>query len=354
MLHRYTLFVLVLLYLVILVQFFREKHRVSGAPWVLAAMIVWPFILTDEWLRAFGQNAAGLSVLTVFTPLLSLTLLYRSVKLLVIDNARPSKLLLWLPVALALLAEIPLLFVSADEKAQWLVSSPTGHPLDNWHIYLVYMVTGFGILVLGILITELIQNYHRYLSSQVADVREFRVQWLGGAMGVTVGLAFCCILLVTAGAFGFFDIHFWQSLFNLLFAIALLQTFIAVIRPQHTSPSPLDYHRLDDLKAEQCIMREALVKAEQTMTDTEAFKSPGLQLKAFAGQCHVDPTTLVIALRLLEKRDFRSFVYQYRLTYAKNELIGSDASLAAQAKRLGVHSEQFLSGVMMNHMRKQR
>jgi len=132
-----------------------------------------------------------------------------------------------------------------------------------------------------------------------------------------------------------------------------LQTFIAVIRPQHTSPSPLDYHRLDDLKAEQCIMREALVKAEQTMTDAEAFKSPGLQLKAFAGQCHVDPTTLVIALRLLEKRDFRSFVYQYRLAYAKNELIGSDDSLA-QAKRLGVHSEQFLSGVMMNHMRKQR
>lgn len=353
MLHRYTLLVLFLLYAVLLFQFFREKHRVAGANWVAAAMAVWPLILVDEIIRAFDLPLAAASSLLVFVPLLCLTLLYRSVKLLVIDNPRPSKPLLWVPVGIASLAQIPLWLVSASEKATWLQASPVGHPLENWALYLAYMVTGFGMLVMGIVITEMIQNYHRYLSCQVVDVREYKVRWLGGAMGISVGLGFCCVLLVTAGAFGFFNITFWQSLFNLLFAIAMLQTFIAVIRPQHTSPSPLDYHRLAELKAQQCVMREALVKAEQAMSSVEAYKKPGLQLKAFAQQCNADPTTMVIALRLLEKRDFRSFVYQYRLAYAKSELLSQDSQLAATAKRLGIHSEQFLSGAMMNHIRKQ-
>lgn len=354
MLHRYTLLVLFLLYAVLLFQFFREKNRVAGANWVAAAMAIWPLILLDEIIRVFDLPLAAVSSVVVFAPLLCLTLLYRSVKLLVIDNPPASKPLLWLPVAIAVVAQAPLWFVSVSEKSVWLQASPVGHPLDNWALYLAYMITGFGMLVMGIVITEMIQNYHRHLSCQVVDVREYKVRWLGGAMGITVGLGFCCVLLVTAGAFGFFNITFWQSLFNVLFAIAMLQTFIAVIRPQHTSPSPLNYRRLDELKAQQCVMREALVKAEQAMSSMEAYKTPGLQLKAFAKDCDADPTTLIIALRLLEKRDFRSFVYQYRLAYAKSELISQDSQLAATAKRLGIHSEQFLSGAMMGHIRRQK
>ena len=350
MLHRYTLLVLGCWYLILLQQCWRHKTSIAGGNWVFWALICWPLTLTDECMRAFDVHIGWLSGVTVAAPLLCLSLLYRHVKLLVVENPPPSKKVLWVPLGITVISQLPMLVMPLAEKVAWLTSSPVGQPLVNWPVYLPYMLNGFGILVLGILIAELIQNYHRYLPSQAVDIRAFRVKWLGGAIGITVGIAFCCIMLVTAGAFGFFKIDFWQSLYNVLFAIAQLQLSVAAIRPQHTSPSPLDYHRLDALKEEQSIMREAVAKAVSTMAASEAYKQPELRLSAFARDCKVDPTTLVVALRLLEKRDFRSFVYQYRLDYAKKEWLATDASIAAAAKRWGMNSEKFLSEVFVQHL----
>lgn len=312
MLHRYTLAVLAACYCFLLITSIVERKRIIAVRWVWAALFCWPFILVDEVIRAFDMELGALTGMTVFVPLLCLSFLYRCVKNMVIDNPPASKLLLWVPVGLAIISQIPVLFIAKSERLTWLSESPVGHPIDNWNIYLVYMLTGFGMLILSILVTELVQNYHRHLSSQVVDVQAHKMRWVGGAMGVTAGLSFCCILLTTGGAFGFINLVFWQPLYTVLFAVAMLQVFIALIRPQNVSPSPLDYDRLDELKAEPGVMREVLQRAERTMVAKKAYNVPGLTLKRFALDSGVDPTVLIIALRLLEKKDFRQFVYSYR------------------------------------------
>ncbi|MBU2977534.1 DNA mismatch repair protein [Alteromonas sp. C1M14] len=345
MMHHYALGILFLFYIVLMIQFIRERQRINAANWVFAALLCWPFILTDEFIRMTGEGTSFIG-LTVFVPVLIITCLYRAVKLLVIDNPPPSKLMLWLPLGLTLLGQLAIVFVPVAERMSWAATSPVGDPLGHKAVYLTSMLAGFSVLVLGILISEMVQNYHRYLSSQVAEIARFKVRWVGGSIGICVGSAFCCILLVTAGTFGFFNVIFWQSLINLLQAIAMLLVLLALIRPQHTSPSPLDYYRLDELKAEQSVMREALARAQATMVSSEAYKTPGLTLKTFAKECKVEPTTLTIALRLLEKRDFRSFVHQYRLEHAQTILIPNNERLANLAKRFGVQSDRFLNDVL--------
>lgn len=348
MLHHYALGILCLCYSVLVIQFFRERPYIIAANWILAALLCWPFILTDEFIRMSGE-ASSLMGLTAFVPVLIITFLYRAVKTLVIDNPPASKRTLWLPLGLTLLGQLAVALEPVSERISWITASPIGHPLAHGSVYLTFMISGFSVLILGILISEMVQNYHRHLSSQVAELAYFKARWVGGALGICVASAFCCILLVTAGTFGFFDVDFWQSLINLLLAIALLLVLMALIRPQHTSPSPLDYHRLDELKSEHSVMREALARAEASMVDSEAFKTPQLTLKAFAKECNVEPTTLIIALRLLEKRDFRRFVHQYRLEYAQTVLLPNNEHLAHQAKRFGVQSDRFLDDVLSNY-----
>ncbi|MEG3766567.1 DNA mismatch repair protein [Alteromonas sp. 14N.309.X.WAT.G.H12] len=353
MLHHYALGILCLCYGVLVIQFFRERPHIIAANWVLAALLCWPFILTDEFIRMSGETSS-LMGLTAFVPVLIISCLYRAVKSLVIDNPPPSKPMLWLPLGLTLIGQLAVAFEPVSERIFWITASPVGQPLTHGPVYLTYMLSGFSVLILGILISEMVQNYHRHLSSQVAELAHFKVRWVGGASGICVGCAFCCILLVTAATFGFFNVDFWQSLINLLLAIAMLLVLLALIRPQHTSPSPLDYYRLDELNAEHCVMREALTRAEASMVDSEAFKTPRLTLKAFAKECKVEPTTLIIALRLLEKRDFRRFVHQYRLEYAQTVLLPNNEHLAHEAKRFGVQSDKFLDDVLSRYFSKTR
>ena len=74
-------------------------------------------------------------------------------------------------------------------------------------------------------------------------------------------------------------------------------------------------------------------------------------MKDFSDEAGVDPTTLAIALHLELKKNFRGFVYQYRLDYAKNVLLRSDAKIAKVAKRLGLNSEKFLGDVLVKYLR---
>jgi YesN/AraC family two-component response regulator len=57
-----------------------------------------------------------------------------------------------------------------------------------------------------------------------------------------------------------------------------------------------------------------------------------------------------LALQLTEKKNFRRFIFHYRLEYAKNVLLRSDAKLEAVAKRMGINSEKFLSEYFVKHL----
>lgn len=72
------------------------------------------------------------------------------------------------------------------------------------------------------------------------------------------------------------------------------------------------------------------------------------QLSNAAG---IEPLELAIASRAILNRNFRAFVYHYRLEYAKLLLTRTDIKVSTVAKRLGFDSEKYLSDIFVKYIR---
>lgn len=348
---HYALYAMLVGYVCVLGRFIYYHPRLTHRTWLVVALVSWPLFMLDEWLR-LGQwtsLSALLGLSDVFAVLL-MSAAYRVVipKLVVTPTRRWR---LWGPFLLTLLFQCSALLLPAAEKATWMVSSPVGEPLNWWPAYIGPLLTGFSVLLLGILVTEHLQMYHHHLPEQVVDPQDFRIRRLTGVTGSTVGIAFMSILLVTAVTFGFFSIPYWQSLHHFIIGLPLLATLFCLTKPAQTSPSPLNYQRLDKGGLSSTEMCAAIARAERAIIDTKAYKQLGLTLKDFSEQAGVDATTLALALQVERKQNFRRFVYQYRLDYAKKVLLRTDTNIAKVAKRLGLNSEKFLGDVMVKHFK---
>ncbi|AIF97744.1 helix-turn-helix domain-containing protein [Alteromonas australica] len=345
----YLLYALLAGYGVVVIRFLYRSKHLAQTKWLALAMVSWPLFMLDEWIRLWQLDAFlplyGLG--DVFAVML-MSACYRMIKPMLLAHPTRRRRL-WIPLAITALSQCAILLIPASEKALWLGAAPSGAPLNLWPAYLPALLTGFSVLLLGIFITEQVQMYHHHLPEQVVDVREFRIKGVTGASGATVGVAFTSILMVTAATFGFFALPFWQSLHHVIIGLSLLAILYALTRQVSTSPSPLDYQRLDIGEAKPAEMREVISRAERAVIKTKAYKQLGLTLKSFSHDAGVDPTTLAIALQLEQKKNFRSFIYQYRLDYAKKVLLRSDANISSVAKRLGLNSEKFLGDVLVKH-----
>lgn len=352
--HDYALIAISFGYLVLVARFAAIHRKIPASHWLLGAIAIWPLVLIDEWLKSIqgGVQLAWLTGLFDFVPVLIMAFCKRAMLPLLVKNPPVRRAGFWWPVVVVVLCQLAYMFAPLEYKAQWMVHSPVGYPLHYWEVYVVSFITGFCVLWYGIQMTEQVQTYHQNLSEQVVDIHLYKVKGLAGITGVTVGIAFACILVVMAAAFGFVPLQGWQTLNHLLLAGMMLVVLFTMIRPRKTSPCPLDYARLEDRNASHAAMRDALGRAEQIMLSRKAYKVIGLKISDFARVAEVEPTTLAIAMHVLTKRNFRAFVYHYRLEYAKNVLLHSDAKIAQVAKRLGLHSEKFLSGVLVQYLRK--
>lgn len=352
LIYQYTLYATAVLYLVVVWRYVQCYTKLPGRRWLTMAVASWPLLVIDEWLILLELTSlAPLTYLFGFMPVVLLAACYRAAKpLMIVTPRRHSRM--WLMVGLVITAHLPLWLVDGATKAQWFMSAPVGAPLVYWPFYLAPLMTGFGVLLFGILIAEDVQHYHHRLPDQVVDVSHYKIRRLAGVMGATVGLAFTSILLVCAAGFGFFTIPYWLNLLHLVVATICLFVIGALVSPRTTSPSPLDNDRLEACNGSPGAMRNTLARAEQTLIHTKGYKQLGLTIAAFSRDAEVDPTLLAIALRMSPYKDFRGFVYHYRLEYAKKILLRSDAKIARVAKRLGMNSEKFLSGALINHLRK--
>ena len=192
--------------------------------------------------------------------------------------------------------------------------------------------------------------YHRHLPEQAVDIKNLKMPRLAGVMGSLVGVAFMSILLVTAATFGFFPVPFWEGFHHLMIGTAILVVLFSLTFIRRTSPSPLDYERLDEGKATPYEISSIISKAERYTIESKAYKVRFLTLSEFCKGADIDPTSLALALQLTEKKNFRRFIFHYRLEYAKNVLLRSDAKLEAVAKRMGINSEKFLSEYLVKHL----
>jgi AraC-like DNA-binding protein len=348
---HYALYAMLVGYVVIVGRFIYFNQRLKNGRWLLVAIVSWPLFMFDEWLRMWQLSSLShlYGLCDVFAVLL-ISAVYRVV-ITKIVAAPKWQWWLWAPLGLTLVLQSSVLLLPTVEKSAWFVSSPIGAPLLLWPAYVAPLITGFSVLFLGILITEQLHIYHHYLSCQVVEPQDFRIRKITSIMGSTVGVAFVAILLVTAVTFGFFYLPFWQPLFHFILALPLLAALLYLTKPRKTSPSPLDYQRLNAGGLSSAEMCATIARAERTMIDSKAYKRLGLTLTEFCEQAAINATNLALALQVERKQNFRRFVYQYRLDYAKNILLRTDANIAKVARRLGLNSDKFLGEVMVKHFK---
>ncbi|QPG05321.1 hypothetical protein IT774_14590 [Salinimonas marina] len=216
--------------------------------------------LTDQAVALAPQNWLHLYGLSDWVPVLLMTLFYRALKPRLIARVRPVKWVSWLPVCLCLVLQLPLALSGLPEKQRLLNGGPVGHPLDFWPLYAIALLVSFGVLVLGLLITETLQKYHKHLIARVTQPNQYKIRYVIPAMSVMVAIGGLLTLLVTAVTFGFLNIILWQVGMDLLLAIAMLTLLLLLIIPQRTLPSPVDYAQVDDRQAEQTLMQETVNK----------------------------------------------------------------------------------------------
>ena len=348
--HEYLLYVLLGLYVVGLGRLVLFKVNLTSMPYLIGAFLCWPLFMVDEVLRLLQTSQFTVIYgLTEVFAVLAITLCYRAIKPMLI--AKPSaRKRLWLPVIVTAVVQCSMLLIAAGQKQQWLSVSPIGDPLAYWPLYITSLLTGFSVLLIGIFITEHIQMYHRHLPEQAVDIKGLRMPRLAGVLGSVVGVAFMSILLVTAATFGFLKIPFWESFHHLMLGSALLAVLFSLTFVRNSLPSPIDYERLDSGKATPYEISHTVSKAERYTIESKVYKTRFITLSEFCEGADIDPTSLALALRLSEKKNFRRFMQHYRLEYAKNVLLHSDAKLAAVAKRMGINSEKFLSDYLVKHL----
>lgn len=328
--------------------------KISHPNPIIYMLIAWPFCLVDEAIHLLpgGTQLAGLLGIFTFVPVLVFALAFHIIRMKVLRKPGSSFLIAWLPVLLSTAVQIPLVFAPLADKVALYKQAPIGAPLEFWYVYLPYWITGFGCLVIGIVLTESLQVYHRYLPEQVVDVDQYRLKGMGSVVATSVGVGFVCIAVVSFVAFGILPFEQWQALFHLCFAVITLFIILYCLDTKKTAPSPLDYQRLENTVLGGEAMKAILQRAEKAVIEQKAYKKVGLRLTDFAQLANVEPTELAITTRTLLKRNFRAFIYYYRLEYAKKVLLRSDAKISAVAKRLGFNSEKFLSGVFVRYMNK--
>lgn len=342
-LYNGFLYGLLALYIVCVARLLTQKKNKDSTYWLTGAFVCWPLFMLDEWLR-LGEitDLAELYGISEVFAVIGITCCYRAIKPMLYANPTARKRLWW-PVFVTVLMQLTVIFISVEDKQQWFVASPTGEPLALWPAYLSSLLTGFSVLLIGILIAEHIQMYHRYLPQQAVDISRLKMPKLAGVMGGLVGLAFFSILLVTAATFGFLPVPFWESGHHLMLGTGLLLVLFSLTFVRRTSPSPLDYQRLDLEKASPYETSSIISKAERYAVQSKAFTKSFLTIDQFCRNAGLDPTSLALALQVTQRKSFRHFIFSYRLAYAKDVLFKHDPALETVATQLGIQSDKFLS-----------
>ncbi|MBT0585379.1 helix-turn-helix transcriptional regulator [Alteromonas oceanisediminis] len=314
--------------------------------------LLWPLSLVEELIKLFPSATwlASLVGLTYVAPVLLNVGLTRMLYPLIVEQPRQRRRLQSIIVVLIVLLQVPIILLPLDVKVALLDASPVGEPLYNLPLYACYALGGAAIVAMGIQLVESMQAHQASLPEQVVDIRYYKMPAVIGLVGTLVSIAFCAVIIVSLVAFSVLDFSLWQSALHIAYATVLLLILILMTERRRYSPLPIDLDKVAQRPYSDELLRRTLTSAEQAMIQQKAYKVIGLRLRQLADAADVDPTVLAAATHALLKRNFRAFVYHYRLEYAKKVLMRSDAKVSSVAKRLGFHSEKFLSGVFVKYI----
>lgn len=335
-----------------LLGIFLRYQRLAHAHYLLTATLLWPLLLLDDVLRLFDQQGhwAFLAGAWQFLPTLMIVLLYLCLHKLLIAKPLSALFRLLLPLVVALAVNIAYLRLPMSSKLQLLHSPPDGQLLAYWPLYASYFVAAVSQLYLGLRCSQMIHDYQYHLSDQVVDTKLYHQPAAWGLFSGLITVAFGGMMLILAMALSLFYLPQWQSVINLLYAGTYWLLIMALLQRRRYSPSPLDYELMDRPQYSQKLLVNTLKKAEQAVIHYRAYKHIGLRIQQLSKLAEVEPTVLAVATQQLLNRNFRAFIYHYRLEYASKILMRTDAKVASVAKRLGFNSEKFLSGMFIKYI----
>ena len=247
--------------------------------------------------------------------------------------------------------QLPLMLLSDTDRLALLLSPPAGNLLANWPLYILYLYSAVAVLIMAIWVADMLADYQYNLSEQVVDINYYKMPWAMGLFGGLITAAFAAIVIVAFVTFDLFAFAIWQSSINLITATLLLLLLTVLLEKRRYAPSPLEYDKLQSHKYSDEYLRDTLTKAEQAIIQYKAYKKIGLRIRQLADVAQIEPQALAVATHKMLNRNFRAFIYHYRLEYAKKVLMRTDAKVSHVAKKLGFNSEKFLSGVFVKYIR---
>ncbi|GGD49847.1 helix-turn-helix transcriptional regulator [Lacimicrobium alkaliphilum] len=343
-----------ILWLVPLMLIWARFDRLPHGREMLLVVLLSPALLIETSLCAFEMSTSWHFLVAVFSalPALLTSLLCLAVTRLLLDKTRYSARLMVLPGILAVLLSVPLLFFSSEYKSAVLTEGVNGQLAQHWYVYGYTLLCQLSVLWQAFAAENRLREYQFFLSDQVVDTHLYRFSISIKVFGSLITLAFCVAVAIILVAVTWLPLSQWLQIMQVCYFLIFIVLSLVLMEKRRYSPSPLDYARLQQPDYPEEQLRDALTQAEQAMLKHKAYKKIGLRLKDFSRATHVDPTLLAAAMRTLLKRNFRAFVYHYRLEYAKRILMRSDVRVSDVARRLGFDSERFLSELFVKYVHK--
>lgn len=316
---------------------------------VFIAIFCAPLILLDDALIAFGWVNKWVFLLSVFSfiPVLIAILCFLAVQKMV-KKYPPSPFLHYAVIGLLALVELPFLLVDNQLKLQMTVGL-VGQLAEYWPYYSYYLLLSIAITVYAVMSVKLLKDYDNHLSEHSVDVGfyRFRVLKLVLAILVAVGVtgALTVILIATDSIY----VSRWQAVLSVMHSVSLWMVMLVLVERRRFAPCPFEYSALKN-KIPEAHMQAVLEKVEKTIIRYKAYRKKGLLIQHLCDAADVEPSELAISSQVLLNRNFRAFVYHYRLEYAKLLLTRTDIKVSTVARRLGFDSDKYLSDIFIKYV----
>ncbi|XOV81031.1 MAG: helix-turn-helix domain-containing protein [Aestuariibacter sp.] len=342
-----------MIWLVPMVKIWVRFDGMPHAREIFLAILFIPLIMLDDILKTFGLDEYFPHLIGMFrfVPVLVVILVYVAIHKMVQQKEIPNLKLHYALAGVFFLMQIPFLIQHESIKIAVLNSAIVGDLFGNWPYYLFYILSSLAIMAYGLKMEELVRNYNDHLAEHVADLEFYRLSKGTRVFSALVSVSFGAIMLVVVVAPGLIEVNTWQSIIALLqFAILYISVNV-LLHKQRYAPAPIDFDELNYKKYNEDQLRVIIAKAERAVLVHKAYKHLGLRLKELTDIAHLKPEDLIIATKTLLNRDFRAYMYHYRIQYARKIIMRSDIKLATIAKRLGFASEKELSEMFVKYMK---
>lgn len=320
--------------------------------YAFVAIFIAPFILLNDTLLAFELTHVVPYLINAFwfAPALAAILCFLSVRKILLE--KPGKPVLHLIIGgLFIGAEIPFLIAPGYLKISLLSEPIVGNFFEHWMFYSYHLLTSVAILVYSILSLKEIKQYSLHLSEHTVDVSYYRFGFLNLTFAVLGSVAATALISILLVAFNLLPIDEWQTGLSVLYALVLCLVVMSLVEKRRYAPCPFGYKELEETKYPEGVMQDVLSKAEKAMIHHKAYRKKGLRIQHLCKAANIEPIQLAVASRAVLNRNFRAFVYHYRLEYAKLLLTRTDIKVSTVAKRLGFDSEKYLSDIFVKYIR---